>query len=167
MLCISGRSGTRCLLALYDQFGFRSDEETIKKISLAVGRKPKLVRKILTGGLRNTGYVDIYAGEECDGIEEYASTSATDPYVVLCRQEAFDAVWQAYESLEYRQRDIVAARLGFCMECGSTRRSVMEGNEKMLRRIPKKAFIDIAAEHMMTPNSAERIYDQAIQKMRK
>ena len=42
----------------------------------------------------------------------------------------------------------------------------MEGNEKVLRRIPKKAFIDIAAEHMMTPKSAERIYDQAIQKMR-
>ena len=44
----------RKAMALYAEYDYKNDDETINKIALAIGRKPNTARKMIAGGMRNT-----------------------------------------------------------------------------------------------------------------
>ena len=60
----------------------------------------------------------------------------------------------AFEQLDYRERAVVSAHLGFCMECYSV--------------FPKgEPFIDIAIDHgLSSPDTAEKTFRRALAKMK-
>ena len=76
-----------------------------------------------------------------------------------------DMLFEAFGELEYRERDIVAARLDFCMECGQ----VLERDSNGLDRTKEKkpTFEDLANNYgLRSANAAEKIYYKAIEKLR-
>ena len=70
----------------------------------------------------------------------------------MCRTAA---VREAFDRLDYREKAILSDRLGFCPDCWS-----IQGTKQ-------KTFIDLAAEHMISPTTAERIYHGALKKLRR
>ena len=163
----------RKAMAIFAEYDYRDDDETIALIAKAIDRKPQTVRDLLMGGLRNMGCVDFYRkysdddGE--DSAEEAHGTSSTDPYHMLLRKELEEALLTAFENLDYRERAIVSEHLGFCPECFTDSQLVTDNTgRKRKQRITPKAFIDIAYDHgLASPASADRIYRKALKKLRK
>ena len=78
----------------------------------------------------------------------------------------------AFENLNYRERAMVSAHLGFCMECYSTyyydKNDLDENGKPKKKPLPKEAFIDIAIDHgLASPDTADKTYRRALEKMRK
>lgn len=73
----------------------------------------------------------------------------------------------AWESLDYREQEMLAAHLGFCPECFS----VLERtgpSEKWYDCVPKKRtpYSDLAIDYgLSSPESAQRICEQALKKL--
>ena len=84
---------------------------------------------------------------------------------MLNKMQLEEALLSAYEALSYRERAIVAEHLGFCMECfGESYIDEADGRKKPIELQP---FIDIAYNHTLSsPATADRIYRQALSKMR-
>ena len=85
------------------------------------------------------------------------------------KQWQTDALFNAYESLDYRERTMVADYLGFCTECYGIYELGKDKNGKPVKLLRKsKAYIDLAAEHTLSsPDTAFRIVNGAYEKMRK
>jgi len=100
-------------------------------------------------------YYRQYADEDSEeSREEIAYDSSAEPDKLFFKLERAEAVMEAFENLNYRERAMVSAHLGFCMECYST-------------QMPKQAFIDIAIDHgLASPDTADKTYRKALQKMK-
>ena len=161
----------RKAMALYAEYGYKSDDETINKIALAIGRKPKTARKMIAGGMRNMMFADFYRryadedGEE--GVEDVTVDTTTEPSRMFYHERRLKILCEAFDNLEYRERAIVAEHLGFCESCWSTHFIAEENGKKVKCKFKETAFIDFAGEHGMVPSSADRIYRGAIDKLRK
>ena len=78
----------------------------------------------------------------------------------------------AFEKLNFRERAMVAAHLGFCMECYATHYydadDLDEDGNPTRKPFPKEAFVDIAIDHgLASPNTADKTYRRALNKMKK
>ena len=76
-----------------------------------------------------------------------------------------------FESLNYRERRMVSAHLGFCMECYAThyydKDDLDEDGNPKRKPVPKEAFIDIALDHgLASPDTADKTYRRALAKMK-
>lgn len=79
---------------------------------------------------------------------------------------------EAFESLNYRERRMVSAHLGFCMECYAThyydKADLDEDGNPKRKTHPKEAFIDIALDHgLASPDTADKTYRRALIKIKK
>ena len=162
------------VMALYAKYDFKSDDETINKVALAIGRKPKIAKDILIGGVRNMMFTDFYRqfvdedgeeGEECT--EDVTFDTTTEPSRMYYHERWLKILCEAFDNLEYRERAIVAEHLGFCENCWSTRYVEIINGKKVVHKYKGVAFIDLAGEHGIVPSSADRIYRGAIDKLRK
>lgn len=79
----------------------------------------------------------------------------------------------AFEHLtDYREKAIVAAHLGFCMDCYYAEELDYndfdyKGNP-ILKPRKGKPFVDIAVDHMLSsPATADKTYRKALKKVRK
>ena len=77
----------------------------------------------------------------------------------------------AYESLNYRERAIVADHLGFCPDCYATHYyddEDLDEDGKPKRKPKRKVpFIELAVEHgLASPDTADKTYRRALAKMR-
>ena len=77
-----------------------------------------------------------------------------------------------FEKLYYRERAMISAHLGFCMECYAThfydKDDFDEDGRPMRKPIPEEAFIDIAIDHgLASPDTADKTYRKALGKMKK
>ena len=113
-----------------------------------------------------------YADEDSEeSREEIAADGTSDAEKLFFKMELAEKVMEAFESLNYRERRMVSAHLGFCMECYATHyydKSDLdeEGNPKR-KLVPKEAFIDIALDHgLASPDTADKTYRRALQKMK-
>ena len=100
-------------------------------------------------------YYRQYADEDSEeSREEIAADGTSETEKLFFKLERAEAVMEAFEHLNYRERAMVSAHLGFCMECYST-------------QMPKQAFIDIAIDHgLSSPDTADKTYRRALQKMK-
>lgn len=78
---------------------------------------------------------------------------------------------EAFESLNYRERAMVSAHLGFCMECYAThyydKDDIDENGNPKSKPRRKEAFIDITLDHgLASPDTADKTYRRALQKMK-
>ncbi len=160
----------------YAQYGYRCDEDTIAAIAEETKIATKNVKEILMGGLLNMNKTDFYrhyGDEDCEeSMEEVAADGTSQTEELYLRIEKAEKVMSTFESLNYRERAIVADHLGFCRDCYATHYYDQEDldvdgkpKRKARRKVP---FIELAVEHgLASPDTADKTYRRALEKMRK
>ncbi len=166
----------RKVMRLYREYGQKTDDATIQRIAAELQEKPELIKELIIAGIRNTQFVDFYrqyADEDSEeSNEEIAADGTSDTETLFFKIERAEKVMEAFENLNYRERRMVSAHLGFCMECYATHYYDKDdldedGNPKRKTR-PKEAFIDIALDHgLASPDTADKTYRQALIKIKK
>ncbi len=160
-------------MALYAKYEYNFDEKTITKIAAEIGKNIKDTKEIIRAGIDSTHYTDFYRRyADDDGestAEDITSDETSNPERLFFMQWQADALFNAYESLDYRERTMVADHLGFCTECYGVYELGKDENGKPVKLLRKsKAYIDLAAEHTLSsPDTTFRIVNGAYEKMRK
>jgi DNA-directed RNA polymerase specialized sigma subunit len=166
----------RKVMRKFAEYEYRYDEDTIAAIAEETKISPKNVEEILMGGLLNMNMTDFYRhyGEEDseESMEEVAADGTSQTEELYLRIEKAEKVMSTFESLNYRERAIVAEHLGFCRECYATHYydendldSDGKSKCKPRRKVP---FIELAVEHgLASPDTADKTYRRALEKMRK
>ena len=78
---------------------------------------------------------------------------AYNPETVVIHQYRSDALWDAFNELTTKERDIISLHLGFCMEC--------------FRTINPQTFDDLADLYQYTAaDSVMKLYHRALRKLR-
>ena len=166
----------RKAMRLYREFGNKSDDATMGKIAEAIGTSKEDAAEIIRSGIQNMQFVDFYrqyADEDSEeSREEVAHDSSSEPDKIFINLERTEAVMMAFENLNYRERAMVSAHLGFCMECYAThyydKDDLDEDGKPTRKPIPEDAFIDIAIDHgLASPDTSDKTYRKALGKMKK
>ena len=161
----------RKAMALYREYGYKSDDVTMRKIAAAIGRKEKDTREIIQCAIDNTHFVDFYRTYvDADGnktSEDVTCDFSYEPsreYMHIWQEEA---LFGAFNDLDYREREMISDHLGFCSECFGIFEKVKDENGKSVNVFRKgKAYIDLAAEHTLSsPDTAYRICNGGYEKM--
>ena len=99
--------------------------------------------------------------------EDVTADNTTNPERLFFQEWQANSLFDAYENLDYSERTMVADHLGFCTECYGIYELGKDENGKPMKLMRKeKAYIDLAAEHMLSsPDSAFRIVNGAYEKM--
>ena len=114
-----------------------------------------------------------YGDEDSEeSMEEVAVDGTSQTEELYLRMEKAEKVMSTFESLNYRERAIVADHLGFCRDCYATHYYDQEDldvdgkpKRKARRKVP---FIELAVEHgLASPDTADKTYRRALEKMRK
>ena len=165
----------RNVMGKFAEHGYRCDEDTIAAIAEETQIAPKNVEEILIGGLLNMNRTDFYRnyGDEDseESMEEVAADGTSQTEELYLRIEKAEKVMATFESLNYRERAIVADHLGFCRDCYATHYYDEEEldedgkpKHKARRKIP---FIELAIEHSLaSPDTADKTYRRALERMR-
>ena len=160
-------------MALYAKYEYNFDEETITKIAAEIGKSIKDTKEIIRAGIDSTHYTDFYrryADEDGESTaEDIPADRISNPERLFFKRWQTEALFDAYENLDYRERTMVADHLGFCTECYGIYELGKDENGKPVKLLRKsKAYIDLAAEHTLSsPDTAFRIVNGAYEKMRK
>jgi DNA-directed RNA polymerase specialized sigma subunit len=155
----------------FSKRGYRYDNEILAAISKETGISPKNVDEILQGGMLSMGKTDFYRrygdedSEEC--LEEVNGDGTSQTEELYLRIEKARKVMSTFESLNYRERAIVAENLGFCRDCYATHYYDQEDfdvdgkpKRKARRKVP---FIELAVEHgLASPDTADKTYRRAL-----
>ena len=166
----------RKAMRLYREFGNKSDDATLEKIAEAIGSSKEDAAEIIRCGMQNMQFVEYnhqYAdGDSEENREEVAHDSSSEPDKIFFSLERAEAVMTAFENLNYRERAMISAHLGFCMECYAThfydKDDLDEDGKPTRKPIPEDAFIDIAIDHgLASPDTADKTYRKALGKMKK
>lgn len=166
----------RKVMRLYREYGQKTDDATIQRIASELQEKPGLIKELITAGIRNTQFVDFYrqyADEDSEeSNEEIAADGTSDTEKLFFKIERAEKIMEAFESLNYRERRMVSAHLGFCMECYAThyydKADLDEDGNPKRKTHPKEAFIDIALDHgLASPDTADKTYRRALIKIKK
>lgn len=166
----------RKVMRLYAEYGNKSDNATIAKIAETVGTDEKTVAEILQAGLRNTQFMDYfrkYADEDGEeSREEVAADHTSEPDKLFFKIDRANKVMSAFENLNYRERAMVSAHLGFCPDCYSIycfdKNDIDEYGDPKRKEIKPQSFVDIAIDHgLSSPDTADKTYRKALEKMKK
>ncbi len=110
-------------------------------------------------------YTD-FDGEETR--EDVTTDNSTNPEQVYFASLQSEAVLNAFESLDYRERMLVAVHLGFCPECFETLAWKEKDGVPVLAPQKKQSLVDLAIEHEFADyDSVHEILERAYGKMRK
>ena len=165
----------RKAMRLYREFGNKSDDATIEKIAEAIGASKEDAAEIIRCGIQNMQFVEYYrqyADEDSEeSREEVAYDGYSEPDKLFFKLEEAEAIMIAFEKLNFRERAMVSAHLGFCMECYAThfydKDDLDEDGRPIRKPIPEEAFIDIAIDHgLASPDTADKTYRRALDKMK-
>lgn len=104
-------------MALYAKYEYKFDEETLTKIATEIGKSVRDTKEIIRSGIDSTHYTDFYrryADEDGESTaEDVAVDDTSNPEKLFFRQWQTDTLFDAYESLDYRERMMVADHLAF------------------------------------------------------
>ena len=163
----------RTVMKKFYDYGGRNDLETICKVAedMKIPQEEAteiiqcaLLNTLCTGSHRQFGSAD---GEWEESSEERTVSHYPEPYEALLKECQAKALCFAWESLDYREQEMLSAHLGFCPECFS----VLEktgSSEKWYDCVPKKRtpYADLAIDYgLSSPESAQRICEQALKKL--
>ena len=161
----------RKAMAIYKQTATPADRDTLERIARKIGCSVKVLSEFIDYGQLHSELI-WYDNDHSGSNRNETSIVKAKIYVpdpggsaetVFFKEQHNTALWNAYQSLTGQEREMVAAHLGFCPECGSSFR-LEQG--KLIPRQPM-FFADIAAIHQMyEPRTAKKIIFQALDKMR-
>ena len=165
----------RDVMRHYREYGSRSDDEAIEKIAQAAEVSPEEALKYLLAGDRNNRFVDYYhmgpdpdAEDEDLTCEDLVGDHALNPETVFFATMRADAVMEAYDSLTYREKEMVAMDLSFCSECLQPEMITNKKGEREPKPPHANSYVSIAeAFEMEDGNWAKHVIDVAYDKMRK
>jgi hypothetical protein len=166
----------RKAMALFREYGSKSDDATMEKIAEVIGTSKEDAAEIIRCGMQNMQFVEYYrqyADEDSEeSREEVAHDGSSEPDKIFFNLERTEAVMTAFENLNYRERAMISAHLGFCMECYATHfydeNDLDEDGKPTRKPIPEEAFIDIAIDHgLASPDTADKTYRKALDKMKR
>ena len=154
----------RKAMRLYADHDYRTDDATIEAIAAELHRKPKTVRELLQAGVRNMQFVDFYrsyADEEGEeSAEDVTCDYGSEPSALFFKDELAADLYEAFQLLEYRERDMLSKHLGFCPECFSTK-------DRHGRPLEKWAYTDLMLEYgLSSPDTVEKACKKALGKMK-
>ncbi len=154
----------RTAMRLYAEHDYKTDDETVAMIAKKIHRKPERVRDILRGGLQNMQFTDFYRTYEDDDGEESAEDVTCDlssePGAMFFRDEQAADLYEAFQALDYRERDMLSKRLGFCPECFATR-------DKNGKPLEKWTYTDLMLQYgLSSPDTVEKTCKKALEKMK-
>ncbi len=152
----------RSIMAEYRAKSLQNQPVDTAEMAQNRGISEALLIEILQGAFRNTTLLPQYR-ENDEGSEEdlrqNASDPSSDPAVIYQIAERDHALYDAFQSLTYREKLIVSAHLGFCPHCFTCR-------TKNGTPIPKQSFYTIGIFHELKEKSVARIYKTALNKIR-
>ena len=164
----------RRVMAVFNRLGGHADMETLLAVSKETEISVSEAEEMIQAALRNMHCADIYRsyglsdGEAEESREEITVSPYPEPYEAFLEECQARALCAAWESLDYREQEMLAAHLGFCPECfGVLERT--GPSKKWYDCVPRKKlpYEDIAISHSLSSSdSAQRICDQAIRKMK-
>ena len=162
----------RKAMELYHNYNDKSDDATIERIAREIRHSMKYTREIISAGLRMQAFVDFFVLYTDDGEDEtredVTCDNSTNPEQVFFTALRSDAVLDAFEVLDYRERMLISAHLGFCPECYETYEIKEKDGAPILVPRKKRSLVDLAIEHELTdPDSVHEILERAYGKMRK
>ena len=165
----------RKAMRIFREYGGKADDDTIKKVADNIGTSTEDAAEIIRCGMQNMQFVDYYrqyADEDSEeSREKVAHDGSAEPDKIFFKLERAEAVMAEFEKLNFRERAMVAAHLGFCMECYATHYydadDLDEDGKPTRKPFLKEAFIDIAIDHgLASPDTADKTYRRALNKMK-
>ena len=164
-------SKLRKAMAIWEEHKRDYSAETIQHIAEEIKESPEETKLILLGGLRNERRESLYTsysdtnGEE--SAEEIFSDPASETEKMYFRALLYDNLWEAYDSLEYRERIMLSQYLAFCPKCHSIYYIETDGNIRRKKKRKPMTYTDIATDHgLSSANTVRRICEGAVGKIK-
>ena len=161
----------RRIMTIYHQSGDDCSDDSVQRIADEVAMDAKSVRKYIAIGTLNERRVDFYRqydenGEETG--EDVTVDTTSQPNKLYFRSVLYNALYEAFDRLTYREQRTVAKHLGFCDTCWSTQKAVLINGEVEYRPIKPMPFEEIShSASRRSDKASERTYKNALKKMRK
>lgn len=162
----------RKALAIYKDLGGEFTKETIAQVATQIGESYEKTKSIIEGGILTENYTDVQSNDEDDEqtTDFLLPDSLLNPESIYFKQELYDKLYEAYDSLEYTEKIMLAQHLGFCPECFSNHYADKtdldengKPNEKLIKPLP---YTDIATDHgFSNASTAKRVCEKAIEKI--
>lgn len=163
----------RKAMAIYKDLGGEFTEETIAQVATQIGESYEKTKSIIEGGILTENYTDVQSNDEDDaGTTDFLlPDSLLNPESIYFKQELYDKLYEAYDSLEYTEKIMLAQHLGFCPECFSNHyadKTDLDENgkpkEKLIKPLP---YTDIATDHGFSDaDTAKRVCRTAFKKIK-
>lgn len=159
------------IMAIYHQNGDNGSDEAIQIIADEIGMEYRTVKQYLTIGLLNERRADFYKdydedGEEID--EDVTVDYHSEPYNLYSRTVLYNALYSAYDRLSYREQRTLAKHLGFCNNCWSTKKAILNNGEVKYIPIKPMTFEEIShSASRKSDKASERTFYAALEKMKK
>lgn len=161
----------RRIMAIYHQSGDNCSGSSIQRIADETGMDTKTVRRYIAIGTLNERRVDFYRQYDEDDeetAEDISVDTTSQPDKLYFRSVLYAALYEAYDSLTYREQHTVAKHLGFCDTCWSVRKAVLINGEIEYKPIRPMTFEEIShSASRKSDKASERTYNNALEKMRK
>ena len=159
------------IMAIYHQSGEKGSNEAIQRIADEVGMDAKTVKRYIAIGALNERRADFCLQFDEDGEEtgeDVSVDTTSQPDKLYFRSVLYAALYEAYDSLTYREQRTVAKHLGFCDTCWSTKKAVLINGEIEYRPIKPMIFEEIShSASRKSDKASERTFYAAMEKMRK
>ena len=154
----------RTAMRLYAEHDYKTDDATLVAIGEKIHRKPEYVREMIRSGLQNMQFTDFYRTyEDEDGeenTEDVTRDQSSEPGAMFFRDEQAADLYEAFQSLDYRERDMLSKHLGFCPECFSTKDN--HGGP-----LAKWTYTDLMLQYgFSSSDTAEKACKKALEKMK-
>ena len=163
----------RKAMAIYKDLGGEFTEETLLQVAEKIGESYEKTKSIIEGGILTENYTDVQSNDEDDEqtTDFLLPDSSLNPENIFFKQELYNKLYEAYDSLEYTEKIMLAQHLGFCPECLGTRyadKTDLDENgkpkEKPIKPLP---YTDIATDHGFSDaDTAKRVCRIAIKKIK-
>lgn len=163
----------RKAMAIYKDLGGEFTEESIPKVAEQIGESYDKTKSIIEGGILTESYTDFQRSneDEDEGSTDFLlPDSSLNPENIYFKQELYDKLYAAYNSLEYTEKIMLAQHLSFCPECFSTHyadtNDLDENGKPKEKPIKPLPYTDIATDHGFSDAyTAKRVCDKAIKKI--
>ena len=159
------------IMAIYHQGGDNATNDSMQRIANEIGLDTKTVQRYIAIGALNERRADFYLQYDEDGEEtgeDVTVDAASRPDKLYFREVLYAALYEAYDSLTYREQRTVAKHLGFCDTCWSVRKAVLINGEIEYKPIKPMTFEEIShSASRKSDKASERTFYAAMEKMRK
>lgn len=159
----------RKVMDIFNHSGGEFTEETISQVAAQIGESYEKTKSIIEGGILTENYVDVQSNDEDDTrtTDFLLPDSSLNPENIFFKQELYNKLYEAYDSLEYTEKIMLAQHLGFCPECFSThytdKNDLDENGKPKEKPIKPLPYTDIATDHGFSDaDTAKRVCERAL-----